>query len=367
LILNTLGRYANFKGFDFIKNIEQHCIYKKDSGCTVVFLVLFMDDILLNGNGISMMEAVKSSLRKSYSMKDLGEVAYILVIKIYRDTSKRLIGLSQDAYIDKVLNRFNMQDSKKCFLPMSHGITLIKKQCPTDPDEPERMRVIPYAPTIGSIMYAMICTRLDVSYALSATSIYQTNYGDTHWTIVKNILKYLRRTKEAFLVFGDEQELVVKGYNDSSFHTDAGDSKSQSSFMFYLNRGAVSWKSSKQDIVADSMVEAEYIAASEAAKDVVGIRNFVSELGVVLSGSSPMDLYCDNSGVIAQANEPRAHKRAKHVLRHYHLIHEIIGRCNVKIYKVHTDYNDVGLLMKPLPQPKHEAHLRSTDIRYLHE
>jgi hypothetical protein len=236
-----------------------------------------------------------------------------------------------------------------------------------DPNEQERMRVIPYAPTIGSVMYAMICTRLDVSYALSATNMYQSNYGDTHWTIVKNILKYLRRSKEAFLVFGGEQGLIIKGYSDSSFHTDADDSKSQSSFVFCLNGGAVSWKSSKQATVADLIMEAEYISASEAAKEVVGISSFVSELGVVPSASSPMDLYCDNSGAIAQANEPRAHKMAKHVLWRYHLICEIIGRLDVKDCKVHKDHNIASLLMKHLPQPKHEVHMRSMDIRYLHE
>jgi hypothetical protein len=96
------------KGFDFIKNIEEPCIYKKVSGSAVVFLVLYMDDILLIKNDIPMMEAVKSSLRKSFSMKDLGEAAYIFGIKIYRDRLKRLIGLTQDTYIDKILNWFNM-------------------------------------------------------------------------------------------------------------------------------------------------------------------------------------------------------------------------------------------------------------------
>jgi hypothetical protein len=134
------------------------------------------------------------------------------------------------------------------------------------------MRVIPYTSAIGSIMYAMICSRPDVSYALSATSRYQSNYGDTHWTIVKSILKYLRRTKEEFLVFGSEEELVVKGYNDASFQTDADESKSQSGFVFCLNGGVVSWKSSKQDIVEDSMMKAEYIATSEAAKKAVWIK-----------------------------------------------------------------------------------------------
>jgi hypothetical protein len=102
------------------------------------------------------------------------------------------------------------------------------------------MRVIPYASAIRSIMYAMLCTRPDVSYALSATSKYQSNYGEAHWTIVKNILKHLRRTKEAFLVFQGEEELVVTGYSDASFQTDADDSKSQSGFLFFLNGGVMS-------------------------------------------------------------------------------------------------------------------------------
>jgi hypothetical protein len=129
----------------------------------------------------------------------------------------------------------------------------------------------------------------------------------------------------------------------------------------------VSCKSSKQDIVVDSTIETEYIAASEATKEVVWIKNFISELGVVRSVSSPMDLYCDNNRAIAQVKESRAHKRVKFVLRHYHLIREIIGRGDVKICNVHTDHNVADPLTKPLPQPKYEAHMRSMGIRYLHK
>jgi hypothetical protein len=178
---------------------------------------------------------------------------------------------------------------------------------------------------------------------------YQSNYDEIHWTIVKNILKYLRRTKEAFLVFGDEEELIVMGYNDASFQTDADDSKSQSGFVFYLNGGAVSWKSSKQDSVADLIMKVEYIVASEAAKEAIWIRNFVFELGVVPSVSCPIDLYYDNSGAIAQVKEPRAHKRTKHVLRYYHLISKIISCGYVKVCKVHIDQNVADLLTKHLP------------------
>jgi hypothetical protein len=160
------------KGFGFIKNEEEACVYKKESGSSVAFLILYVDDILLIGNDIPMLESIKTSLKNSFPMNDLGEAAYILGIKIYRDRSRRLIGLSQDTYIDKVLKRFNMEKAKKEFLPMSHGIHLSKTQCPTTADEREHMSKVPYASTIGSIMYAMISTRPDVSYALSITSRY---------------------------------------------------------------------------------------------------------------------------------------------------------------------------------------------------
>ena len=105
-------------------------------------------------------------------MKDLGEASNILGIQIYRDRSKRLLGLSQSTYIDKVLLRFAMQNSKKGFLPMSHGVSLSKTQGPSSREERDRMDQIPYASAIESIMYIMLCTRPDVSYALSMTSRY---------------------------------------------------------------------------------------------------------------------------------------------------------------------------------------------------
>ena len=99
-----------------------------------------------------------------------------------------------------------MEEAKKGFLPMSHGIHLSKSQCPTIIDERDRMSKVSYVSAIGSIMYAMISTRPNVSYALSVTSRYQSDPGESHWTTVKNILKYLRRTKNVFLVYGGEEE-----------------------------------------------------------------------------------------------------------------------------------------------------------------
>ena len=135
--------------------------------------------------------------------------------------------------------------------------------------------------------------------------------------------------------------------------------------MFCLNGGAISWKSSKQDTVVDSTTEAEYTAVSEVAKEAVWIKKLITRLGVVPSISNPMDVFCDNNGAIVQAKEPRSHQRSKHILRRFHLIREIVDRGDVKIWKVSTNDNVADPLTKPLPQAKHESHIRSMGIRYL--
>jgi hypothetical protein len=183
------------KSFGFVSNCYKACVYKKVSGSSVTFLVLYVDGILIIRNDIGMLNDVKSYLNKCFSMKDLGEAAYILGIKIYRDRERRLIGLSQSTYVDKVLKRFRMDKAKKGLLPMLSGKILSKAQCPATVKDRKTMSKVPYASAIGSIMYAMLCTRPDVSNALSLTSRYQSDPGVKYWTAVKNILKYLNRTK----------------------------------------------------------------------------------------------------------------------------------------------------------------------------
>ena len=160
--------------------MEEPCVYKKVSGSKVQFLVLYVDDILLMGNEKCLMEQTKDSLKTIFSMKDMGEAKYILGIKIYRDRSRRLIRLSQYVYIDKILERFHMKKSKKGSAPMSTSVQLSKSQCATTLEEIEYMKDVPYASAIGSIMYAMTCTRPDVSYALSMTSRHQASPGPEH-------------------------------------------------------------------------------------------------------------------------------------------------------------------------------------------
>ena len=212
-------------------------------------------------------------------------------------------------------------------------------------------------------MYAMLCTRPDIAFALSSVSRYQSNPGEQHWTAVKNILKYLRRTNELFLIFG-KNDLQIHAFTDSSFQSDIDDSKSVSGFVFTLNGGAVSWRSSKQDTVADSTMEAEYIAANDAAKESVWMKKFLTELEVVPTIKDPVPLYCDNNGAIALAKEPRSHQKSRHILRKYHLIREIIDRHDIKIERVDTKDNIADPLTKALSRLQFEQLIEICGMKY---
>ncbi|KAL0445440.1 UNVERIFIED_CONTAM: Retrovirus-related Pol polyprotein from transposon RE2 [Sesamum latifolium] len=209
------------RGYDFIKNDYDPCVYKKISGSSIAYLVLYVDDIILIGNDVKMLGDIKAWLSTQFSMKDMGEAPYILGIKIYRDRSRRI--------------------------RRKHSVC-----CPVH--------------------------QADVAYALTVTSRYQVCTGEAHWSAVKSILKYLRRTRNMFLIY-DGGELILKGYSDTSFQSDDDDVKFQSGFVFTLNGGVVAWKSSKKDTTMDSTTKAEYIAASEAAKEAVWMKNYIQELG----------------------------------------------------------------------------------------
>ena len=167
------------KIFDFIKN-EEPCVYKKISRSAVTFLILYMDDIFLIRNNIPMLTSIKVWLSKEFAIKDLGEASYILGIKVYRDIFKRMIGLSQHMYIEKILKRFSMKNSKRGLLPLQHSIHLSKKMCPDTPKEIQCMSKILYASAIESLMYAILYTCHDIALAVSITSRYQANIGEEH-------------------------------------------------------------------------------------------------------------------------------------------------------------------------------------------
>ncbi|GJW09105.1 retrotransposon protein, putative, ty1-copia subclass [Tanacetum coccineum] len=295
------------KRFGFAQNLDEPCVYQKASGSNVTFLILYVDDIIIMGNHIPSLQSVKDYLGKCFAMKDLGEAAFILGIKIYEDRSKRLIRLGQNAYMDKILKRYRMDNSKRGHIPMQERLDLNKSQGASTPKE----------------------------------------------------------VKHMFLVYGGnpEAELQVDFYCDDGFETDRDDTKSQTGYVFILNVGVVDWKSSKQSTTAMSAIESEYIASSEAAMEAVWIRKFISGLGIVPTINEPIRMFCDNSDALHFANEPGVQIGARHYHMRYHYVRDSIVLGEIRFLKVHTDDNLADPFTKALSKVKLTQHARSMGLR----
>ena len=211
-------------------------------------------------------------------------------------------------------------------------------------------------------MYAMLCTRPDICLAVGMVSRYQSNPGREHWTAVKHIIKYLKWTRDYMLVYHSD-ELVPIGYTDSDFQSDMDSRKLISGNVFTLGGGAIDWRSIKQTCVADSTMEAEYVATSEAAKEAVWLRNFLKDLAVVPAIEMSLTMFCDNSGAVANSKEPRSHKKAKHIERKYHLIRDIVQRGHVMVAKIASENNLADPFTKALPQKSFDRHVEGMGVR----
>ena len=176
-----------------------------------------------------------------------------------RDRKNRTIALSQASYIDKILSRFSMHDSKKGMLPFRHGIKLSKEQVPKNEHEEHEeqfMSRVPYASAVGSLIYSMLYTRPNICFVVGIVSRFQSKPGPDHWTAVKHIFKYLKRKRDNMLLYS-EGDLIPVWYIDSD------SKKSTLGSVFTLEGGAVIWRSIKQSCIADSTMEAKYVDACQ--------------------------------------------------------------------------------------------------------
>ena len=299
--------------FGFEPNLVDECIYHKFSGSKFMFLVLYVDDILLASNDINMMRETKRFLFRHFDMKDLGEASYVLGLKIQRDRNKGILGLSQKAYIERILKRYSMEHCKPGNTPVAKGDKLSLNQCPKTELEKSEMRQIPYASVVGSLMYAQVCTRPDIAYITGMLGRYLSNPGMDHWKAAKRVLRYLQRTKDHMLTYRRSDKLEVIGYTDSDFAGCVDSMKSTSGYIFMLAGGAISWRSAKQSMIASSTMAAEFIACFEASNHGIWLRNFVTGLRIVDTIKLPLKIYCDNNSAVLYSNNNRSSSKSKHI------------------------------------------------------
>ena len=348
--------------FGFVENVMDQCIYQKVSGSKICFLVLYVDDILLATNDKGLLYEVKQFLSKNFDMKDMGEASYVIGIKIHRDRTQCILGLSQEAYINKVLERFRMKDCSSSIAPIVKGDRFNLNQCPKNDLEREQMQNIPYASAVGSLMYAQVCTRPDIAFAVGMLGRYQSNPGMDHWRAAKKVMRYLKGTKDYMLKYRRTENLEVVGYSDSDFAGCVDSRKSTSGYIFMLAGGAVSWRSAKQTLITTSTTEAEFVSCFEATSHGVWLKSFISGLRIVDSISRPLRMYCDNSAAVFLAKNNKSGSRSKHIDIKYLAIRERVKDNKVTIEHISTELMIADPLTKGMPPSVFKDHVSSMGL-----
>ena len=325
------------------------CVYFKNlPGNSFIYLLLYVDDMLIAAADIQEIKQLKALLSSEFEMKDLGAAKKILGMEIQRNRGKGKLFLTQARYVQKVLQRFDMWDAKPVSTPLAAHFKLSASLSPKSAEEEVSMSQVPYSSAVGSLMYAMVCTRPDISQAVSVVSRYMANPGKVHWQAVKWIFRYLKGTVNTCLEFGRNSD-ILSGYVDSDFAGDLDRRRSLTGYIFSIGGCAVSWKATLQPTVALSTTEAEFMAATEAVKEAMWMRGLLGELSL---GHKEITVYCDSQSAIHLTKDQMFHDRTKHIDVKYHFIREVIAQGNVKVKKIGTEDNPADMLTKPLPVTK---------------
>ena len=206
-------------------------------GAIFKFLVLYVDDILLATNDTNMLAEIKQMLYNHFDMRDLGEASFILGIKIVRDRTNYVLQLSQRAYIDRILKRFDMHNCSLRSVPVINGERLSKDHYPRNDRERIAMKNVRYSSAMGSLMYDQVCTRPNIAFVVGVLGRFMGNPSLIHYQIVKKVFKYLQGTKDHMLTYQRTNSLDVVGYSDADFKDCVDDKKSTIVYYIYM-----SWK-----------------------------------------------------------------------------------------------------------------------------
>ena len=294
------------------------------------------------------MTRIQGELQSLFDTRSLGEPKHLLGIEINRNYKDRTISLRQTSYIDAMLKRFGLENCNPVLTPMDPHVVIKNRTSP-----PANISL--YQQLLGSLLYAAMCTRPDIAYAIHALSQYSVDPGEEHWTAAKRVLRYLKGTRDLALTYGGPEDWddVLESYSDADWASN-DDRKSISGFTFLLGGGAVSWSAKKQPIIALSSTESEYIAATHSSRHLIWLRSLLAELGH--DQPSPSLLYMDNQSAMALAQDDQFHPRTKHIDIRYHFIRYLIKSGAIALVYCPTQDMIADIMTKGLARPLNDKH-----------
>ncbi|KAK1420567.1 hypothetical protein QVD17_22267 [Tagetes erecta] len=315
---------------------------------TLLYMLVYVDDIILTGNNPQAINHIVSSLHKTFAVKDMGNLSYFLGIEII--PSGNNIILSQRKYINELLDKANLSSAKPVPSPITTTANLAIRDSPLFPDP------VKYRQIVGALQYVTL-SRPDITFAVNKVCQFMHSPTDNHWSAVKRILRYLRGTSDYGLLLQQDSGTLLHAYTDAQFnslsaYTDADwagcpdDRRSTGGYAIYLGSNLVSWSARKQRTVSRSSTESEYKALADTVAELTWLQTLLKELRVP-TRSIPT-LWCDNLGATYLSANPVFHARTKHVEVDFHFVREKVSRRELSVQFISTKDQIADVFTKPL-------------------
>ena len=333
---------STLKRMGFMPSPHEAAIYRRGNGGSALLVGVYVDDLVITGAKDAEVAAFKEEMKATFQMSDLGHLSFYLGIEVHQGDSG--ITLRQTAYAKRIVELAGLTDCNPALTPMEERLKLSRDSTTEEVDATQYRRLV------GSLRY-LVHTRPDLAYSVGYVSRFLQRPTTEHEQAVKRIIRYVAGTLDHGLYYPrcpGEAHLV--GYSDSDHAGDIDTSKSTSGILFFLGKCLISWQSVKQQVVAMSSCEAEYIAASTASTQALWLARLLGDL--LGRDTGAVELRVDSQSALALAKNPVFHERSKHIRLRYHFIRDCLAEGSIKARYINTKDQLADLLTKPLGKIK---------------
>ena len=325
----------------YSKCSKEPSVYQKKVNNHTMIIAVYVDDLFVTGTSLELIIRFKKEMSSKFEMSDLGLLSYYLGIEVTQHSEG--ITLNQSRYALKILEEAGMKDCNPVHVPMDTSFQPSKSESEKEVDAKL------YRRNVGCLRY-LLHTRPDLSYCVGVLSRYMQSPREPHAMAMKQCLRYLKGTTTLGLNYKRCTKVELSGFSDSSHNVDPDDGRSTAGNVFYLGGSPISWWSKKQDTVAMSSCEAEFMAGTEAAKQAIWLQDLLSE--ITGNESEKVTIFIDNKSAIALTRNPVFLGRSKHINRRYHFIRECVENEQVEVTHVPSEKQKADILTKALGRIK---------------
>lgn len=323
---------------EFTEVDSSPCVFLYNKNEVYMIICLYVDDILWATNSKRIMFEKMKCLSEKFNMKFMGDAKYLLGWEIERNRAKGILYLKQEKYIKKILQRFDMSECKVSNIPMQpESKKVMVNTTDTAADN------VPYQELIGSLIYLAQGTRPDIAFVTTYLSQFNNNYKKENWNQAKYVLRYLKETMKEGITYKRSAN-TLRFYSDASWN-DNLDGKGFSGYVCVSAGGAISWQCKKQEVVALSTCESEFMALTETIKELIWIKKILIDLNLEEKVHN-LKIYADNQAAIKLCTNSLYHSRTKHIQRKYFFIRDEIDRHNIDVEYVESANNAADFLTK---------------------